>query len=79
MITKQMVTGQAFGVLRRIPRAIRFLRDPTSRKNVRKGDAYDRRYDWIELAGIAYGPVAYLRSRQQQRRAQAAEAARMRS
>jgi hypothetical protein len=79
MITKQMVTGQALAVLRRIPRAVRFLRDPTSRKNVRKGDTYDRRYDWIERAGIAYGPVAYLRSRQQQRRAHAAEATRIRS
>jgi GT2 family glycosyltransferase len=68
MITKQMVSGQAFAVLRRIPRAIRYLRDPSSRKNVRKGEAYDRRYDWIELAGIVYGPVAYFRSRAQQRR-----------
>ncbi|MGH2852129.1 MAG: glycosyltransferase, partial [Solirubrobacteraceae bacterium] len=76
MITKQMASGQALAVLRRIPRAIRFLRDPTSRKNVRKGDTYDRRYDWIERAGIAYGPVAYFRSRMQQRRARQAEAVR---
>jgi GT2 family glycosyltransferase len=68
MVTKQMVGGQALAVLRRLPRALRFLRDPSSRKNVRKGPSYDRRYDWIELAGIATGPFAYLASRRQQRR-----------
>ncbi len=68
MVMKQMVAGQALAVLRRLPRALRYLRDPSSRKNVRKGPSYERRYDWIELAGIAAGPFAYLASRQQQRR-----------
>ena len=67
MVMKQMVGGQALAVLRRLPRALRYLLDPTSRKNVRKGPAYDHRYDWIERAGIAAGPFAYLASRRQQR------------
>jgi GT2 family glycosyltransferase len=67
MVMKQMVAGQALAVLRRLPRALRYLLDPTSRKNVRKGPEYDHRYDWIERAGIAAGPFAYLASRRQQR------------
>jgi GT2 family glycosyltransferase len=68
MITKQALDGQAVAIARRVPLAVRHLVDPASRKNVRKGPAYPRSYDWIERAGMAVGPVAYLRSRWHERR-----------
>ena len=68
MITKQALGGQTIAIARRIAPALRHLRDPQSRKNVRKDHAYPRRYDWIERAGMAVGPMAYLRSRRHERR-----------
>lgn len=68
MLTKQMLSGHALAVLRRIPRALWFLVDPSSRKNVRKGPEYPRSYDWLERRGMLAGPVAYLRSRRHERR-----------
>jgi GT2 family glycosyltransferase len=68
MITKQALAGQALAIARRVPLALRHLRDPASRKNVRKGDDYPRSYDWIERAGMAAGPLAYLRSMRRERR-----------
>jgi GT2 family glycosyltransferase len=68
MITKQALDGQATAIARRVPLALRHLRDPASRKNVRKGPGYPRSYDWIERAGMAVGPVAYLRSRRRERK-----------
>jgi GT2 family glycosyltransferase len=68
MLTKQALDGQALAMARRIPLAVRHLRDPGSRKNVRKGPAYPRRFDWIERAGMLAGPLAYLRSRRHERR-----------
>ena len=38
-------------------------------KNAGKGATYPRRLTAYELAGLAYGPVAYLRSRSRTRRA----------
>jgi GT2 family glycosyltransferase len=74
MITKQALDGQALAIARRVPSALRHLRDPASRKNVRKGPGYPRSYDWIERAGMALGPVAYLRSLRHERRLAAAAA-----
>jgi GT2 family glycosyltransferase len=68
MMTKQMMEGHARAILQRVPAGLRFVRDPASRKNVRKGPAYPRYFDWIERAGFAAGPLAYLASRRQQRR-----------
>jgi GT2 family glycosyltransferase len=68
MMTKQMMEGHARAILQRVPAGLRFVRDPDSRKNVRKGPAYPRYFDWIERAGFAAGPLAYLASRRQQRR-----------
>jgi GT2 family glycosyltransferase len=68
MVTKQALDGQALAIVRRIPLALRHLRDPGSRKNVGKGPGYPRSYDWIERAGMAVGPVAYLRSRRRERK-----------
>jgi GT2 family glycosyltransferase len=68
MITKQALDGQALAIARRIPLALRHLRDPSSRKNVRKAPEYPRSFDWIERAGMLVGPFAYLRSRRHERR-----------
>jgi GT2 family glycosyltransferase len=68
MMTKQLMDGHARAILERIPAAVRFLRDPGSRKNVRKGSAYPREFDWIERAGFAAGPFAYLASRRTEQR-----------
>jgi GT2 family glycosyltransferase len=68
MITKQALDGQAVAIARRVPLALRHLRDPASRKNVRKGPEYPRIFDWIERAGMLVGPSSYLRSRRHERR-----------
>jgi GT2 family glycosyltransferase len=68
MIAKQALDGQMFAIARRLPLALRHLRDPSSRKNVRKGPEYPRIFDWIERAGMLVGPIAYLRSRWHERR-----------
>ena len=68
MVTKQMLDGQALAVLRRMPAALAFLRDPVSRKNVRKGPEYPWYFDWIERVGLLAGPTSYLASRRDQRR-----------
>ena len=75
MLTKQMLTGQAWAILRRVPRALWFLVDPSSRKNVRKGPEYPRHFDWLERAGMLAGPLAYLRSRRHESRLRAAASA----
>jgi hypothetical protein len=72
MITKQALDGQALAIARRVPLALRHLRDPASRKNVRKAPDYPRVFDWIERAGMVVGPFAYLRSRRHERRLAAA-------
>ncbi len=63
MLTKQMLQGHAPVMLRGVPEAWRFMRDPVSRKNVRKPDDYPRMLEWIERAGMVVGPVAYAHSR----------------
>ena len=68
MMTKQLIDGHSRAILARAPAAVRFLRDPESRKNVRKGSAYPKEFDWIERAGFAAGPFAYLASRRAERR-----------
>jgi O-antigen biosynthesis protein len=73
MITKQALDGQALAIARRVPLALRHLRDPESRKNVRKTPDYPRIFDWIERAGMVAGPFAYLRARRHERRLAAAE------
>jgi GT2 family glycosyltransferase len=73
MITKQALDGQALAIARRVPLALRHLRDPASRKNVRKAPDYPRSFDWIERAGMLVGPFAYLRSRRHERRLAAAK------
>ena len=71
MFTKQTLHGNAVEMMRRVPAAIGFLRDPPSRKDARKGPGYPGHYDWIERIGMAAGPLAYLGSRWAQRRCNA--------
>ncbi len=50
-------------VARRIPAGLRFALSPTSEKNDEKRGDYPSELTRLELRGMAYGPLAYLRSR----------------
>jgi len=63
LMTKLAAQGHAGRIARRLPAALRYLRDPGSRKNAGKRREYPRILDWIEYAGIALGPLAYAESR----------------
>lgn len=49
--------------LGRLPKGLRFALDPGSEKNAGKLTNYPRELTRIELKGMAYGPLAYVRSR----------------
>lgn len=51
------------GMLARAARAGRYVIDPRSPKNARKRAGYPAALTRLELAGLAYGPLAYARSR----------------
>jgi glycosyltransferase involved in cell wall biosynthesis len=53
----------ALEIARRLPAGARFLLSARSSKNRAQGDGYPRELRRAELAGIARGPAAYLRSR----------------
>ncbi|MFW3172989.1 glycosyltransferase [Geodermatophilus sp. CPCC 206100] len=53
----------AVDVLRRIPRGIVYVARPGSPKNQGKSTEFPRVLTALELLGVLYGPVAYLRSR----------------
>jgi GT2 family glycosyltransferase len=55
-------------LLRKLPGGVRFALSSDSSKNEGRQGDYPRELVWRELAGIAYGPVAYGRSRLDQRR-----------
>jgi GT2 family glycosyltransferase len=62
-LTKHLlIGGHRRMMLAAVPAAIRYLRDPTSRKNAAKRDGYPRRLDWLERLGMAVGPPAYIAS-----------------
>lgn len=71
VITKLAAEGHLREILRRLPAAARFLRDPSSRKNAGKPRDYPWRLELVELAGMAAGPVAYAISRRRTRRLEA--------
>jgi glycosyltransferase involved in cell wall biosynthesis/GT2 family glycosyltransferase len=50
-------------LLRKLPRGLVYALSPHSAKNESKPPDYPRRLTWMELRGMAYGPVAYARSR----------------
>jgi GT2 family glycosyltransferase len=70
MITRRVLNSPAErrAVARTIPVAMKYLLSSDSPKNAKKIGTYPRRFDLYELAGLVYGPVAYLRSRHRQRR-----------
>jgi GT2 family glycosyltransferase len=50
-------------VLRRIPAGLRYAVSPRSPKNARKPPEFTMRQSLLEWAGMAYGPIGYVRSR----------------
>jgi GT2 family glycosyltransferase len=71
MITRRVLHSPAErrAVARIVPIAVKYVLASDSPKNAKKIGAYPRRLDFYELAGLMYGPLAYLRSRSRQRRA----------
>lgn len=68
-IAKGLVCGPGRAhMLRRVPAAARHMLSADSPKNARKGPAYPRELTVAELAGLAAGPVGYVRSRIEARR-----------
>ncbi len=55
----------ALALAGRVPVGIRFALSPSSSKNAKKAAGYPRGLTWLELRGMAYGPIAYARSRHQ--------------
>jgi glycosyltransferase involved in cell wall biosynthesis len=49
----------------RLPAGLGYLLSPRSPKNAGKTKGFPRSLTLVELAGIAYGPIAYLRSRRE--------------
>jgi GT2 family glycosyltransferase len=70
MITRRMLNSPAErrAVARIIPVAMKYTLASDSPKNAKKIGTYPRHLDLYELAGLMYGPLAYLRSRRRQRR-----------
>ncbi len=64
-VTKWLFEDRAVArdVLRRIPRGVLYVLRPGSAKNAGKSADFPRVLTLLEVLGIAYGPVAYLRSR----------------
>ena len=60
--------------LRRLPGGVRFALSPSSEKNRRRQSDFPRELVGLERRGLAYGPLAYARSRWQQRAARAGTA-----
>ena len=52
-------------VLARLPRGVHYLLSSGSQKNEHRSDDFPRSLSALELLGIAWGPVAYARSRRQ--------------
>jgi GT2 family glycosyltransferase len=49
------------GLIMRVPRAVRYLLDPTSAKNAHRTRSYPRRLAWLELVGVVAGPFLVAR------------------
>jgi len=65
MLTKHLLSDQTTrrAVLRRIPAGIAYALSPRSPKNMRKPREFGMRLSALEWAGMAYGPIGYVRSR----------------
>jgi hypothetical protein len=53
---------QTMTLLGLVPKGLRHLSDPASRKNAGKDDAFPRALEHVERAGMLVGPWAYLAS-----------------
>jgi GT2 family glycosyltransferase len=63
MLTKQLLAGpRRRRILSLAPRGARYFLDPTSRKNAGRDRGFPRALIALELAGVLYGPAAYLAS-----------------
>lgn len=49
--------------VRKVPLGLRFALNSRSPKNAKKRDDYPRELSWLELQGMLYGPLGYVRSR----------------
>lgn len=54
-------------MLKAIPAGVAHVFSPSSRKNEKKTEAYPSKLNFLELGGLALGPLSYLRSRLQRR------------
>jgi GT2 family glycosyltransferase len=64
LLTKHIVLGDdRWSVVSRGLRGARYFINPRSRKNAGRGDDFPPTLRVLELAGLAYGPLAYLISR----------------
>jgi glycosyltransferase involved in cell wall biosynthesis len=61
-------------LLRKLPKGLAYALSPRSAKNVDKPADYPARLTRLELRGMAYGPLAYARSRFRRRRGPAPDA-----
>ena len=73
-LTKTLVNHPALipPLLRKLPRGLAYALSPRSPKNVDKPADYPGRLTRLELRGMAYGPLAYARSRARRRATPAA-------
>ena len=55
--------ASAFDLLSKVPLGLRYALDPKSEKNSKKQESFPGELLWLELRGMAYGPLAYARSR----------------
>ncbi len=64
MLTKHLLTDRATrrAVIRRLPAGVRYMLSQRSPKNARKPPDFTLRQSLLELAGMAYGPIGYVRS-----------------
>jgi cellulose synthase/poly-beta-1,6-N-acetylglucosamine synthase-like glycosyltransferase len=68
MMTRRVIHSPAErrSVARALPAAVRHVLAADSPKNAKKTGTYPLRFSLLEIAGLLYGPVAYLRSRSRQ-------------
>lgn len=69
-LTKALMVrpGLLVDLMRKLPRGLAFALSPKSEKNVGRQGDFPRSLVRRELLGMAYGPIAYTRSRMRQRR-----------
>jgi glycosyltransferase involved in cell wall biosynthesis/GT2 family glycosyltransferase len=71
--------GLLLDLLRKLPKGLAFAVSPGSHKNAGRQDDFPRQLVRSEILGMAYGPIAYLRSRRDQTRRRRASAFRSRA